>query len=59
GAGFAPTYPSNRWFPPVITIDHVLTRNSAAKWVRTVDIPGSDHRALLTAIQVPLDPTAS
>jgi len=59
GAGFAPTYPSNRWFPPVITIDHVLTRNSAAKSVRTVDIPGSDHRALLTAIQVPLDPTTS
>jgi endonuclease/exonuclease/phosphatase (EEP) superfamily protein YafD len=59
GAGFAPTYPSNRWFPPFITIDHVLTRNSAAKSVRTVDIPGSDHRALLTAIQVPLDPTTS
>jgi len=59
GAGFAPTYPSNRWFPPFIIIDHVLTRNSAAKSVRTVDIPGSDHRALLTAIQVPLDPTTS
>jgi len=59
GAGFAPTYPSNRWYPPVITIDHVLTRNAAATSIRTVDIPGSDHRALLATIQVPLDPTAS
>ncbi len=59
GAGFAPTYPSNRWYPPVITIDHVLTRNAAAKSIRTVDIPGSDHRALLATIKVPLDPTAS
>lgn len=59
GAGFAPTYPSNRWFPPVITIDHVLTRNAAAESIRTVDIPGSDHRALLTTIRVPLDPATS
>ena len=25
GGGFAPTFPSDSWFPPVITIDHVLT----------------------------------
>lgn len=59
GAGFAPTYPSDRWYPPIITIDHVLIRNAAAESIRTVDIPGSDHRALLTTIQIPLDPTAS
>lgn len=30
GSGFAPTYPSDTWFPPVITIDHALTRNAVA-----------------------------
>jgi endonuclease/exonuclease/phosphatase (EEP) superfamily protein YafD len=58
GAGFAPTFPSNEWFPPVITIDHVLTRNAAAAAIKTVTLPGSDHRSLLAAIHVPLDPAA-
>ncbi|BBY63025.1 endonuclease/exonuclease/phosphatase family protein [Mycolicibacterium helvum] len=59
GSGFAPTFPSNRKFPPVITIDHVLTRNATASSVRTIEVPGSDHRALLTTVRVPVDPTAS
>lgn len=59
GAGFAPTFPSRNGFPPLLTIDHVLTRNAAASSIRTVKVPGSDHRALLATIQVPLDPTAS
>jgi len=56
GSGFAPTFPSNRWYPPVITIDHVLTRNATASSVRTIEVPGSDHRALLVAVRVPVDP---
>ncbi|ORB55105.1 endonuclease [Mycolicibacterium rhodesiae] len=59
GSGFAPTFPSNRKIPPLITIDHVLTRNAAAESVRTIAVPGSDHRALLATIRVPIDPTAS
>jgi endonuclease/exonuclease/phosphatase (EEP) superfamily protein YafD len=59
GSGFAPTFPANRRFPPVITIDHVLTRNAAASSVRTIEVPGSDHRALLATVRVPVDPTAS
>lgn len=59
GAGFLPTFPSNTWYPPLVTIDHVLTRHAAVSSIRTVDIHGSDHRALLATIQVPLDPTAS
>lgn len=59
GSGFAPTFPNNNWVPPFITIDHVLTRNAAASSINTVRIPGSDHRALLATIKVPLDPTAS
>jgi endonuclease/exonuclease/phosphatase (EEP) superfamily protein YafD len=59
GAGFAPTFLSKEWFPPVITIDHVLTRNAAAASINTVTLPGSDHRSLLATVRVPLNPTAS
>ncbi|SBS75846.1 Endonuclease/exonuclease/phosphatase [uncultured Mycobacterium sp.] len=59
GSGFAPTFPSNRKFPPVITIDHVLTRNASAASVQTIEVPGSDHRALLATVRLPVDPTAS
>jgi len=56
GSGFAPTFPADTWYPPVITIDHVLTRNAVASSVRTIDIPGSDHRSLLATIKVPVEP---
>lgn len=56
GAGFSPTYSPHPAIPPLITIDHVLTRNSTAQSIRTVDIPGTDHRALLATVAVPLDP---
>lgn len=59
GAGFAPTFPSDPWLPPLITIDHVLTRQAAATSIRTVYVGGSDHRALLATVEVPRDPTAS
>ncbi|MCV7220886.1 endonuclease/exonuclease/phosphatase family protein [Mycolicibacterium elephantis] len=58
GAGFAPTFPSNILPGPLLVIDHVLIRNAAASSIRTVDVRGSDHRALLASIRVPLDPTA-
>jgi len=56
GSGFAPTFPSDTWYPPVITIDHVVIRGAAATSVRTVDVKGSDHRALRVTLQVPLEP---
>jgi endonuclease/exonuclease/phosphatase (EEP) superfamily protein YafD len=43
----------------VITIDHILTRNAAAKSIKTVTVDGSDHRALLATIAVPLTAAAS
>jgi len=52
GAGFAPTFPADMWLPPLITIDHMLTRNAAAASIRTVNVKGSDHRALLATIRV-------
>ena len=59
GAGFAPTFPSYFGLPPLITIDHLLTRNAAVSSMRTIDVSGSDHRALLATVKVPLDPVAS
>jgi endonuclease/exonuclease/phosphatase (EEP) superfamily protein YafD len=59
GSGFAPTYPSDTWFPPVITIDHVLTRNAEALSIKTIEMPGSDHRSLLVTVAVPLEPVAT
>jgi endonuclease/exonuclease/phosphatase (EEP) superfamily protein YafD len=56
GVGFTPTFPVGGWFPPMITIDHVLTRNAAVSRITTVAIDGSDHRGLLTTIRVPLTP---
>ncbi len=59
GAGFAPTFPSHTWHPPLITIDHVLARQAASASIRTVYVRGSDHRSLLATVDVPLDPTVS
>jgi endonuclease/exonuclease/phosphatase (EEP) superfamily protein YafD len=50
GSGYLPTYPNDRWYGPVIGIDHVLSRGLHAGSVRTFDLPGSDHRALLAQL---------
>ncbi|MET0703489.1 MAG: endonuclease/exonuclease/phosphatase family protein, partial [Mycobacterium sp.] len=59
GSGFAPTFPAHGWSPPLITIDHVLTRNASAMSSNTVTLPGSDHRSLLATVYVPLEPATS
>ena len=52
GAGLARTYPaSGMWFP-LLGIDHVLVKNAAAASVRTVSVPGGDHRGLLTDLRI-------
>lgn len=53
GAGRVFTYPSNRRFPPLIGIDHILTRNATAWSLTNVDIARTDHRALIAEIDVP------
>jgi endonuclease/exonuclease/phosphatase (EEP) superfamily protein YafD len=54
GAGMTRTYPSDKFLPPLIAIDHVLTRNAVATSARTLTVKGSDHRALLTTIALPM-----
>lgn len=53
GAGRVLTYPSNRRFPPLIGIDHILTRNATAWSLTNVDIARTDHRALIAEIDLP------
>lgn len=53
GAGRQLTYPSNKRCPPLIGIDHILTKNATAVTTEKVKIPETDHRALLATIMVP------
>jgi endonuclease/exonuclease/phosphatase (EEP) superfamily protein YafD len=53
GAGYLASYPTDRWFPPVIAIDHVLTSRAVCTSLTDVELPGSDHRALLAAVALP------
>ena len=59
GAGITRTFPSDAWYPPLIAIDHVLTRKAIARRVETVEIRGSDHRALLVTVQLPRAPKSA
>jgi endonuclease/exonuclease/phosphatase (EEP) superfamily protein YafD len=53
GAGITATFPADRWYGPLIAIDHVLTRGAVARRVRTVSISDSDHRGLLVSVALP------
>jgi endonuclease/exonuclease/phosphatase (EEP) superfamily protein YafD len=59
GAGLVRTYPGREMRPPLIGIDHILTRNCSADSVTTVTVPGADHRGLVATLRVPVDMTAS
>ncbi|RYZ25911.1 MAG: endonuclease/exonuclease/phosphatase family protein, partial [Propionibacteriaceae bacterium] len=51
GAGWVPTYPADRAFPPLLPIDHVLVNDRlTATGLRTVRLPGSDHLGLLATL---------
>ena len=47
------TYPRDRSFPPILTLDHLLLRRADPAAVRTVPLTGSDHRGLLVRVTVP------
>lgn len=52
GSGYLATYPTDRRFPPVVGIDHVLVADAHAVDVATVDLPGSDHRAVVATVRI-------
>jgi endonuclease/exonuclease/phosphatase (EEP) superfamily protein YafD len=53
GAGIEPTFPANWRLPSFIAIDHILTRSCTATSLRTIKIPGSDHRGLAATMMIP------
>lgn len=51
GAGWLPTYPANRRFPPLIPIDHVMINDRlTATEVRTVEVDGTDHLGIVATL---------
>jgi len=53
GAGLTRTHPADvPVLPPLFAVDHVLTRGCTATSVHTLDIAGSDHRALVSVIEI-------
>ncbi|AHH18735.1 endonuclease/Exonuclease/phosphatase family protein [Nocardia nova SH22a] len=52
GAGHLVTYPTDKPWPPLIGVDHILVADGHASQVATVTLPGSDHRALVALVHV-------
>jgi len=50
GAGRLVTYPTDKRWPPLVGIDHILVAGGRAVSVETTDLPGADHRALVARI---------
>lgn len=51
GAGFVPTYPTDRWGgKPFLALDHVVVRGFVASAVETFDLRGSDHRGVVVSL---------
>jgi endonuclease/exonuclease/phosphatase (EEP) superfamily protein YafD len=51
GAGWLPTWPANRGYPPLIPLDHVLIDPQlTATAVRTFTVSGTDHRGVLATL---------
>ena len=52
--GWVPTWPADRWYPPLIGIDHVLARGALAVGrTSTVEVNRTDHRGVLATVRLP------
>lgn len=45
-----PTWPVGSWLPPFTAIDHVLLRGLVPLAYERLDLPGTDHRGILTTV---------
>ncbi|MFC4372634.1 endonuclease/exonuclease/phosphatase family protein [Nocardia halotolerans] len=52
GDGILLTYPADRRWGPLIGIDYVLVAGGVAERVRTLTLPGTDHRAVLATVRM-------
>jgi endonuclease/exonuclease/phosphatase (EEP) superfamily protein YafD len=59
GQGLRPTWPTDRRFPPPVSIDHILVdRRASVLSFDVVELPGSDHRGVYAELRLPpTDPT--
>jgi endonuclease/exonuclease/phosphatase (EEP) superfamily protein YafD len=54
GEGLVPTWPAGTFWPPPVTIDHVLVDSRCpVDTYDVLDIAGTDHRAVVTKFVVP------
>lgn len=52
GAGILPTYPTDKRYPAIVGIDHILTKGAQATSLERIDVAGSDHHGLLADIRL-------
>ncbi len=52
GAGILPTYPTDKRYPAVVGIDHILTKGAQATSLDRIDVVGSDHHGLVADVQL-------
>ncbi|OYD67989.1 endonuclease/exonuclease/phosphatase (EEP) superfamily protein YafD [Rhodococcus sp. OK302] len=50
GAGLIPTYPTDKSYPAIVGIDHIITKGAVATSLERIDIEGSDHHGLIADI---------
>ncbi|MDG4668924.1 endonuclease/exonuclease/phosphatase family protein [Mycobacterium sp. 236(2023)] len=53
GSGIVATYPADQWFPAVLGIDKILARGATPLSFVRVDLPGSDHHAVMGDVRLP------
>jgi endonuclease/exonuclease/phosphatase (EEP) superfamily protein YafD len=55
GGGYLATFPSDSRLPPLIAIDHVLTRGGPVTTdIASITVGGTDHRAVLATVALPV-----
>ncbi|WP_227996384.1 endonuclease/exonuclease/phosphatase family protein [Nocardia australiensis] len=52
GAGHLVTYPTDKPWPPLVGIDHILIAGGHARAADTVGLTGADHRALVARLDL-------
>ena len=52
GAGILPTYPTDKRYPAIVGIDHVLTKGAQATSLERVEVAGSDHYGLIAELRL-------
>ncbi|QCQ92129.1 endonuclease/exonuclease/phosphatase family protein [Rhodococcus sp. SGAir0479] len=55
GAGILPTYPTDKRYPAIVGIDHILTKGAQATSLERIHVAGSDHHGLVADVRLGTD----